>query len=452
MPPTLLPLTETTPDGRLRFHFHLGQLRAWDSPKRFVLCLAGWQSGKSVLGPPWLYREIQRKGPGDYLVASPSYPLMTKKVLPEFLRLFERQLKLGTYVGGSKNVFTFSEAGCLRAFGRVPDDMPHVYFAHAQDPESLESATYKAAWLDEAGQKKFRLASFEAILGRLSIAQGRVLLTTRPYDLGWLKQKLYDPWEKAGKSHPEIDVINFRSIDNPAFSREEYERARREMPAWKFRMNYDGLFTRPAGLIYDAFDSRMHRVPRFALPDHWPRYLGLDFGGVHTAGVFFAGELGGDRTPTGRLIAHREYLAGGRTAAEHSRALLTGEPGIPLAVGGSHSEGQWRDEFAAGGLPVREPAVRDVEVGIDRVYGAIKRGELLVFEDLDGLLDELQSYSRALNDMGEPTEEIEDKSSYHLLDGCRYLVSYVKGGAGPCEAAASRGGLVAAAPAGVFLD
>jgi hypothetical protein len=34
---------------------------------------------------------------------------------------------------------------------------------------------------------------FEAVLRRLSIHMGRVLLTTTPYDLGWIKQKLYDP-------------------------------------------------------------------------------------------------------------------------------------------------------------------------------------------------------------------------------------------------------------------
>ena len=78
-----------------------------------------------------------------------------------------------------------------RTFGRRDVAPTSVLFGYAAEPESLESATAKAAWLDEAGQKRFRLASFEAILRRLSLAQGRVLLTTTPYDLGWLKQRLY---------------------------------------------------------------------------------------------------------------------------------------------------------------------------------------------------------------------------------------------------------------------
>ena len=213
----------------VRWHLHRGQRRAMKSRKRFVLVLAGWQSGKTEIGPPWLYREMIQKGPGDYLVASPTYPLMMKKVLPVFIRLFERTLNLGHFVAG-KNIFTFSDEGCKRLWGQVPDEPARVLFGHAGDPESLESATIKAAWLDEAGQKGFRLGSYEAVLGRLSIHEGRVLLTSRPYDLGWMKQLLWDPWEAAGRDHRDIDVVHFRSIDNPAFSRQEYNRAKESMP------------------------------------------------------------------------------------------------------------------------------------------------------------------------------------------------------------------------------
>ena len=66
-----------------------------------------------------------------------------------------------------KNIFTFTDYGCKRLWGHVPDEPPRVLFGHAGDPESLESATVKAAWLDECGQAGFRLASYETILGRL---------------------------------------------------------------------------------------------------------------------------------------------------------------------------------------------------------------------------------------------------------------------------------------------
>jgi len=414
--------------------FHAGQLRAWASRKRVLLTLAGVQSGKTVFGPYWLLREIQERGPGDYLVVTPTYPLLAQKLLPSFRRVFESGFRLGRYVATPTARFQFSPAGGRRLWRAAPDCETNVFFGHASNPESLASSTGKAAWLDEAGQGGFKAESWDEIQARLSVHEGRVLITSRPYNLGWLKQRVYDPWErerKAGRAHPHIDVVHFRSIDNPTFPREEYERARRDLPPWKFALMYDAVFTRPAGLIYDSFDEHKHKVPRFKLPDQWPRVLGLDFGGVNTAGVFYAVEMLRDGGVwTGRLYAYREYKAGSRTAAEHVHHLLKGEPSPPHTVGGSASEGQWRDEFRAAGLPVREPPIKDVEVGIDRVYGAHRRGEILVFEDLAGYLEEKLTYSRELDDRGEPTEKIEDKHRFHFMDAERYALAWAKAPAG----------------------
>ena len=81
-----------------------------------------------------------------------------------------------------------------------------------------------------------------------------------------MKQLLWGPWEAAKRNHPTIDIINFRSTDNPAFPKEEYYRAKESMPPWRFLMLYDGLFTRPAGLIYGSFDETRHKSPRFDIP------------------------------------------------------------------------------------------------------------------------------------------------------------------------------------------
>lgn len=148
---------------KIRFDLHAGQTKAWNSTKRFVLVCAGTQGGKTSFYPLWLYREIQERGPGDYLIVSPTYPLMQKKSLPEFRSLFENMLQLGRYVGGSDRVWTLNEnkyAGLFDTDKHPQDGTPtRVMFGHAQDPESLESATAKAAVLDEAGQKKFKAGS-----------------------------------------------------------------------------------------------------------------------------------------------------------------------------------------------------------------------------------------------------------------------------------------------------
>lgn len=413
-------LWHINPDRQLQIDLHEGQARAWLSEARFVTVSAGTQGGKTSFGPLWLYREIQQCGPGDYIVAAPTFPLLSLKLLPEFRRFFEEKLELGKYTGSPAKVFTFSDYGAKRVFGHVPDVPTHVFFGHAQDPDSLESATAKAAWLDEAGQKKFKKGSFEAILRRLSIHQGRVLTTSTPYSaFGWFKTELHD---RAKAGDPNYAWIQFESRMNPAFPEAEWNRARDTLPRWKFDLMYRGRLTRPAGLIYDNFDEDQHITPAFTIPADWKRYLGLDFGGVNTAGVFLAEE-----PETKRFYLYREYHAGSRTAAEHAKHLLEGEVMTPVTVGGARSEGQWRHEFRTSkpGLPVREPSVIDVEVGIQRVYGLLAAGRLQVFDSCEDTIEDLQTYSRKLDRDDQPTEQIEDKETFHHADALRYIATHI---------------------------
>ncbi len=412
------PRPYTVENGEIVLRFHGNQWRAWDSRKRIVAILAGTQGGKTSFGPAWFFREIQERGPGDYLVAAPTYPLLGLKTIPEYIRYFQTVTGVARYVGSPTKKLIVTPAGQRMLFGKEYGDETAVYFGHAQDPDSLESMTAKAAHADECGQKKFKLGSYEAIMRRLSINEGRLLITTTPYYLGWLKTKIHDPGLHG--SDPTIDLIRFRSIDNPAFPRAEWERARQDLPAWKFDMFYRAIFTRPAGLIYDNFDEEKHVVDDFEIPAHWPRFMGQDYGGVNTAAVYIA-----QNPETKLLYLYREYWEGGRTAGQHVEAMLRGEPGLPTAYGGAASEEQWRREFRTAGLPVLKPLVSEVEVGIDRVYGLFAQDRLRILRRCHYTRDQLSAYSRELDEAGEPTEKIEDKESYHLLDALRYIGAYL---------------------------
>lgn len=413
----------TVDQDRLELNLHPGQSRAWSSRRRFVIVLAGTQGGKTSFLPWWLWREIQhtaRSGElNDYIAVTATYDLFKLKLLPALRECFEHVLRIGRYWSADRIIELADPATGIFQAKRADDPMwGRIILRSAESGSGLESSTAKAAVLDEAGQDHFTVETWEAVLRRLSLNQGRVFIGTTVYNLGWLKQQLYDKWRAGDR---DIEVVQFDSTENPMFPRDEYERARRTLPGWKFDMFYRGRFSRPAGLIYDTFDQDRHCIPRFHIPDDWQRYLGLDFGGVNTAGLFYA-----EHPTSGRLVCYREYKAGGRTAAEHAAKLLEGEPMIPICVGGSKSEGQWRKEFRAGGLPVREPDVKDVEVGIDRVYGAHKEHQIEVFDDLAGYLDEKLRYSRTVDAAGEPTEAIEDKSTFHYMDAERYILSWIR--------------------------
>lgn len=395
---------------------HDGQLRAWYSTKRFVFALAGTQGGKTEFAPWWLWREMQDRGAGEYAVVSPTFPLQNLKVVPTYEQVFQDVLGVGRYLKSTKTMEVRYEDE------QGKEVKSRIYFGSADKPESLESFTAKAAHLDEVGQKTFKLDSWEALLRRLSINQGRVLGTTTLYNLGWLKTEVYDRWKDGD---PDFDIIQFPSIENPAFPKEEYERAMRTLPRWKFDMFYRGVFSRPAGMIYDCLED-VHKIDSFQIPKSWPRYIGIDFGGVNTAIVWIAEEPVKNGKPN--YYIYREYLKGGLTSADHAskvRALSVGE-NLKRAVGGSWSEDQWRSEFRAGSLSVNRPPIKDVEIGIDRVYGLLKENRLFIFKDAcKHTLAQFGSYSRELDKLNNPTEKIEDKETYHYLDAVRYVCAWL---------------------------
>lgn len=408
-----------SPDGELRLRLHPGQWRAWESQARFVFMLAGTQGGKTSFGPHWLWREIQKCGPGDYLGVTSTFPLLKLKMLPEFLAVFRDLLHLGSY-HASDRVFRFSDDGQRRAFGEVSDTPTRVIFGSATNSESLESATAKAAWLDEVGQDDFRLESLEAIRRRLSLHQGRILAGTTIYNLGWLKSTVYDRWREGDDRY---EVIQFPSTMNPAFPESEFEEARRDLPAWKFSMFYEGLFTRPAGLIYGDYadaprEEGGHLVRPFQIPPEWPRYGGLDFGGVNTARLLIAHD------PDANVYyVYDELLAGDKTTPAHAKDALAAVDGVNMRTwhGGAKSEDQYRRDWQAAGVHVQGPSIQDVESGIDRVIQLFKNYRLYVFDTCAGLRSELGTYSRKLDDLGNPTEEIKDKNAFHRLDALRYV-------------------------------
>jgi len=411
-------LFSVDPSGKVQLHLHAGQWRTWQADARFIFMLAGSQGGKTSFGPWWLHREIVRRGSGDYLAVAPTWDLFDLKMLPEMLNVFVRVLGIGRLWPGIGTIELCDPVTRQFYANRKDDPMwGRIIMRSASSEGSLESATAKAAWLDEAGQDTFTVNVWEAILRRLSLAEGRVLGTTTLYNEGWLKQIVYNSW-LAGD--PDYQVVQFASAQNPLFPRKEFLRAKRTMPYWKFAMFYLGEFAKPPGLIYGDYDEQMHMVRPFVIPPHWPRMVGLDPGGVNMATIWMAED------PNAHVYyVYRETLEGNMTTTEHVARNIERAEGenVVLWVGGAPSEGQVRRDWNDAGILVYQPPISEVEAGIDRVITLFKQKRIRIFESCTGLRDELGKYSRALDKNGEVTTEIKDKSRYHRLDSLRYVVT-----------------------------
>jgi|SRR3990167_7361337 len=419
--------------------FHQAQNLAWDSERRIVALLGGTQMGKSVFAPFWLKREIDRLGSGDYILATSSFQLFQKKLLPTFLLVFNDILKLGRLWTGSL-VFELKnpETGQYLATRSTDPMWGRIILSSAQSGGGLESATAKAAVLDEAGQDEFTISAWKAIIRRLSLARGRILITSTLYNLGWLKSEIIDKAEDGGianvfetergaiidytdNAKANIALIQADSIINPEFSVEEYKERENNSPPDEFAMQYRGRVGRPRHMIYDCIDENIHFIPRFKIDDEWTRYMGVDFGGINTVATYWA-----EDPISKHLICYRYYSGSNKTAKEHVKDMLDGEPMRPITYGGAKAEGQWRDEFKDGGLSIKEPKVSDVWIGINKVYGVFKSNQAFIFDDLEKVKYGILNYRRKSDEMGNPTDEIVEKNKWHSNDSIRYLIPSVK--------------------------
>jgi hypothetical protein len=425
-------------------HFHAGQVPVWKSSARFVAAIAGSQSGKTTLGPWWLLQRMIDYGPGNYMLVAGTFTLLGMQAVPTLKHALETILGLGTVIGGSHGEFRVSEEGHKKIW---PDGRPYeptrIVFGYAANPNSLESITAKAAWLDECGAQEFKQESYEAIQARLSINRGRILFTSTPYVWNWFKYDVYDRAErnrnaardaiKAKEENREplppnpaddgYESFNYESRANPVFPMEEWERQKLVLPGWKFDSRYCGLFTRPAGAIYDCFDELIHKLPGkdFALPEGWPIYCGIDFGAPHFRATFLYQNM--QTLPDGKLTGTNQYVAFAEYAPEESKKLADHVASMrkligknpDYCVGGAKSEGQWRAELQTAGWPTSPPDQPDVEVGIGRVYAmfANEPPQLYIMDTCPKLLEEVERYSRPVDEDGNPMEGIEDKDMFH---------------------------------------
>jgi PBSX family phage terminase large subunit len=378
-----------------RIKLHKGQTRAWKSQAKIVAMIAGTGGGKSYFGPIWLYREIQKYPKDNFLVISPTYQMFQRIVLPS-TKAFLDNAANGEYRSGERTYY-------LPTGGKV-------FFGSADNPFSLEGVHVRGAWMDEAGQMKRE--AWDVVLRRLGFYNGRVLITTTPYNLGWLKADVYDRWKDGDKDY---DVIQFASILNPQYPREEFERARVTMPDWKFKLFYLGQFARPEGLVYQDFEPAKHIIDEFDIPNDWRRIIGVDFGYNNpTAAVWMA------ISPDDVMYIYREYYERHKLPDESASDIKRLSMGERIdGVYCDPSEPASIEQFRRVGLPATV-AKNAVKEGIDNVIAGLKSNRLFIFKGVNNLLDEIENYRwKEHNDKiaDEPIKEYD-----HAMDALRYAV------------------------------
>jgi len=389
----------------------LGDYRA-----RTLAAIAGTGGGKTQLGYWWLYLRMLKYPGYGWLVAEPTFNMLAKILLnssdpgrPTLEQWFQR-------VGWHPN---------YKAVDKILEtDYGKVYLASADNPDSMQGAAVKGAWLDEGGMMS--LIAHQTALQRVSLFDGQELITTTPYNRGWLKTEIVD---KADGDY--MHVEKWKSIANPAFPKHVYEEMQsgpNAMQAHRFRMMYDADFERPSGMIYGCFNADKCVIEPFPIPKSWPCYLGIDYGPVHTAVVWYAkSPVKYKEWPAGTWFGYREYLEGNKSIEQHVKDLnrLSKGEDIQRKVGSAvAAERQWRREYMEKGFYIQECKVNEVEVGIDRVYGLHMANKIVYFKDvMKHTLAQKEDYRRKLDASQNPTDTIDNKAEYHFMDAERYVLA-----------------------------
>jgi phage terminase large subunit len=370
------------------------QFKAFNFTTQFAAAIAGVQGGKTFVGSLWAGKKINDFPKGVGIIAAPTYKILNQSTLVKFFTHFP---SLKQYHKEQKGEIQLPTGGT-------------VFLRSLDQPWGAEGITADWIWGDEAGQMSRN--AWTVFRARVSTTRGQVFLTTTWYDLGWLYQEFYVPWEKG--TDAAYSVFRWRSVDNPAFPQDYYEAEKKRLSPEEFARRYDAIPTKMEGLVYDLpADQIIAPIPLASLNIKDIIY-GLDFG-FHNPAAGVALVITSDNIV---YVVDDSIYTSGLTQDDLEDRLRTLRQQIPFTY--TYPDPAEPDRILSmkrKGFYVRA-VDKNVELGINAVRELIRKKQLFVFNTCRNFLDEINSYHYDSNKLKE--EPVKDKD--HLMDALRYAI------------------------------
>lgn len=364
------------------------------SDKQIRAIIGGTGTGKTYLLPRWLYIAMLQFPGEEWIVSSPTIPMLKRNPIKYILNFLQEE----------KITHDYNKTEMVL---RLP--WGTVYFISAVDADRMQGIHPKGIFGDEAGL--FPVAWWETALQRIAYRGGFIGLLTTPYALNWLKTEVWDKWLEGD---PDIELRNPTSWDNPFYPRENIQKAKERLPDWKFRMRFEGQFTKPEGLIYPTYEV----VDSFEIPPDWDIFIGMDTGYNNpTAIIWIAAD-----PETETFYIFNEWKHSKKLPDDIVKALQGYEDRIIYA---DPENAELLAILRKKGLRIRK-AKKDVLAGITHVQGLFENRKLKVFSSCVKTIDELNSY---MWDTDKTGEFIDKPAKYndHLMDALRYALFTYEG-------------------------
>jgi len=398
------------------YPIHEGQRDILNSTARFRAIISGVSAGKTTCGALDLSRKVAEKPNGKFLIIAPTFKILDSATLPTFFNTIADTSLQGKYKIAARE-YHLPTGGI-------------IYCRSGEHADSFEGLQIDGGvWLDEGGNVSIKV--WHAIQRRTGFYKAPVLITTTPYaNYSWLSAEFI---ERHKEGNPNYYVKQFASILNPSYDKDEFERARRELPEWKFRMFYMGEFVGALGLVYPELPRCYVDMPKDGLPDG-RLYGGIDWGGGTATADPFSALVGLLDKDDVLWVFFERYVSGRQNdLLQNAGALRDWHQVLQKNTGQDvrlwHADASRPNSLSTfrkvAGLTVRKAnnQAGAIASGIDLVTSRIRTGRLKIIKGtISGIIREQELYRYPTGDDEEAHGDVPRDKHNHAMDALRYLV------------------------------
>lgn len=240
-------------------------------------------------------------------------------------------------------------------------------------------------------------------------------------------------WLKKRADRQALLMLESRHEDNPTVTADYLAKLDALTGVRKQRLRY-GIWAAAEGLVYEAFDPRIHVIDRFEIPADWRRFRAIDFGYTNPFSCqWWAID------PDGRMYLYREIYWTQRLVEDHAAEILRLSASEQIEVTVADHDAEDRATLERHGIRTIA-AYKAVQEGIQAVQERLRpagdgKPRLFILRDSlvardpelgakpTSVLEELPAYVWAKAAHGE-TKEVPVKKDDHGADCLRYAVAY----------------------------
>jgi|TARA_B100000085_G_scaffold52171_1_gene45505 phage terminase large subunit-like protein len=220
--------------------------------------------------------------------------------------------KLDKYlpIGTKKTRWTSQD----RAVAILPNGGRIVSMSCDSGREGFQGGSVSMVWIDEEPNDE---GIFHECLLRTVDQKGKVIITATPLKgLSWMFERFVENPAKG------FEVVKISGLDNPYVSSFKMRRTVSHLTEASQRSRLFGEFSSQSGLVYPEFSKDTHLIDIEEIPNHWRRYISIDFGSSHPFCALWVAEApAGYYSSDTTLIVYRELYWTNKTTIESGREI-----------------------------------------------------------------------------------------------------------------------------------